>query len=76
MKPKPAHIIVVLEGGVIQNICRVEGTLSAVVEVRDFDVEGHDEYAHGPLLRDDDGNQFIRTMWMPDDQEPTEENAQ
>ena len=56
-------IIVQVEGGVIQDILGIPDDV--IVEVHDWDVDegDHDIEVFGPLLEDEDGNKYIKTLW-------------
>lgn len=53
------HIVVTVEGGVIQHVDIEDGT--AQVEVRDYDTEGSNE--PGDIQRDPDGTPYLRGLW-------------
>lgn len=59
--PKEAQIIIVVEGGVIQNIVKRGVPKNVRIEVRDFDIEGVEMTQ--PFAKDGDGNEFIHSMW-------------
>jgi hypothetical protein len=65
------HIVVTVEGGVIQHVDIQDGT--ALVEVHDYDTEGTSE--PGTIERDPDGTPYLRGLWtnrIPDpDSNPT-----
>ena len=50
------RIVIVLEGGIIQNIEHIPADVT--VEVRDFDTEGHEGFTH-----EIDGAFYIKTEW-------------
>jgi len=53
------HIVVTVEGGVIQNVDIGDGT--ALVEVHDYDTDGTSE--PGNIQRDGDGTPYFRGIW-------------
>ena len=53
------HIVVTVEGGVIQSVDIADGT--AFVEVHDYDTEGTNE--PGDIQRDPDGTPYLRSIW-------------
>lgn len=54
-----AHILVIMEGGIIQDMVIPAG---CVVEVHDYDVEGAEPEIHD-IDTDDDGAEFVRSVW-------------
>jgi hypothetical protein len=69
------HIVITVEGGVIQHVDIQDGT--ALVEVHDYDTEGTSE--PGDIQRDGDGTPYLRGTWtnrIPDpDSNPAPESA-
>jgi hypothetical protein len=70
-----SHIVVTVEGGIIQHVDIQRGT--ALVEVHDYDTEGTNE--PGDVERDPDGSPYLRGLWtnrVPDpDSKPAPESA-
>ena len=54
---EPHKIIVVMDGGLIQDVQNVPSGVE--VEVRDFDIEG----THLEIHRTPDGEEYVRTIW-------------
>jgi len=69
------HIVVTVEGGLIQHVDITDGT--ALVEVHDYDTEGTSE--PGDVQRDSDGTPYLRGIWTnrtPDpDSSPAPDSA-
>ena len=61
---KDTQIVIVVEGGVIQQVCFGEKVANDVsVLIRDFDTDSVDE---SELGTDDEGNSCIVSEWFPD----------
>ena len=69
------HIVVTVEGGVIQHVDIGDG--AALVEVHDYDTEGTSE--PGDIQRDGDGTPYLRGIWTnrvtDQDTNPSPESA-
>lgn len=67
------HIVITVEGGVIQHVDIHNG--SALVEVHDYDTEGTSEPSE--VQRDPDGTPYLRAIWStrPEDQDLTPKDA-
>ena len=59
---QPHRIIVVVEGGLIQDIVGIPSGVK--IEVRDFDVEGTDPEYH-ELKTTLDGEEYVSSVWEP-----------
>jgi hypothetical protein len=64
MATSKPRVIVVVEGGVIQDIVFDNCPPDLLVEVRDFDTEGAVEGDMGTAV-DDNGQLFYRGEWTP-----------
>jgi hypothetical protein len=64
------HIVITVEGGIIQHVDFQDGT--ALVEVHDYDTEGTSE--PGDVQRDPDGTPFLRGFWSNRIEDPVTGN--
>lgn len=60
-KPKAPQIVIVMEGGVIQNIVKRGEARKIKIQVRDFDIE--DVEMTRPFKKTPDGEEFIESIW-------------
>lgn len=65
------EILIIVEGGVIQEICGIPPDV--VVRVKDYDVDGCDP---ARLKQDRDGERFFEGVWTHEDSCPTDESTQ
>jgi hypothetical protein len=70
-KMKKNEIIIVVEGGVIQDIQFPENC-PCTIQVRDYDIEGTDEDV---LTEDEDGNEYVESNYSPFDGTDLPENC-
>jgi len=67
----PKEILIIVEGGVIQEIYGIPPDV--VVRVKDYDVDGCDPVR---LKQDRDGERFLEIRWTHEDSCPADESAQ
>jgi hypothetical protein len=57
------HVVVFIEGGVVQDVTFTDCPAELIVETRDYDVEGCDNPQD--LEEDEDCRQFFKGEWTP-----------